>query len=203
MTTLIHYFSAHSQYAYFGFSKLLAVAEKHGMSVEHRPMNLHEVMAAAGSAAFTDRSRTALKYYFVDDARRWAKFRNVEWNGRIPGTHSLPYDKANCFLISAQQQGVDLNVLALAVLRGHWVDGVDLTEVGFFTKLLEAIEVEPDVRDTVIVGLEGAEVLARYDGNTQAAIEQGILGSPSYVIDDEMFYGQDHLEMIDWQYSGN
>jgi 2-hydroxychromene-2-carboxylate isomerase len=40
-------------------------------------------------------------------------------------------------------------------------------------------------------------VQTRYDDNTQAAIAAGIFGAPSYVIDGEIFWGQDRLEFVE------
>jgi 2-hydroxychromene-2-carboxylate isomerase len=39
-------------------------------------------------------------------------------------------------------------------------------------------------------------VQQRYDENTQAAIDLGLFGSPSYVVDGELFWGQDRLDFV-------
>jgi len=41
------------------------------------------------------------------------------------------------------------------------------------------------------------EVQAAYDANTQRAIDAGVFGSPSYVIDGEIFWGQDRLDFVE------
>ena len=56
------------------------------------------------------------------------------------------------------------------------------------------------------VGLDGAGLLAaaedpaiagQYQAFTDEAIERVVFGSPTYVVDGDMFYGQDHLEMLE------
>jgi 2-hydroxychromene-2-carboxylate isomerase len=37
----------------------------------------------------------------------------------------------------------------------------------------------------------------RYAQNTQAAIEAGVFGAPSYVVDGELFWGQDRLDFVE------
>ena len=37
----------------------------------------------------------------------------------------------------------------------------------------------------------------RYDAYTQAAIDAGVFGAPSYVIDGEIFWGQDRLDFVE------
>jgi 2-hydroxychromene-2-carboxylate isomerase len=39
-------------------------------------------------------------------------------------------------------------------------------------------------------------VQQRYEGNTQAAMDAGVFGAPSYVIDGEIFWGQDRLDFV-------
>ncbi len=41
------------------------------------------------------------------------------------------------------------------------------------------------------------EVQAQYERNTQQAIDAGVFGSPSYVIDGEIFWGQDRLDFVE------
>ena len=40
------------------------------------------------------------------------------------------------------------------------------------------------------------EVAAIYEANTAEAIERSVFGSPTYFVDGDMFYGQDHLELV-------
>ncbi|MBT4045892.1 MAG: 2-hydroxychromene-2-carboxylate isomerase, partial [Rhodospirillaceae bacterium] len=41
------------------------------------------------------------------------------------------------------------------------------------------------------------DVRAVYEQNTEEAIERSVFGSPTYFVDGDMFYGQDHLEMVE------
>jgi len=40
-------------------------------------------------------------------------------------------------------------------------------------------------------------VQARYDAATLRAIDAGVFGAPSYVIDGELFWGQDRLDFVE------
>jgi 2-hydroxychromene-2-carboxylate isomerase len=39
-------------------------------------------------------------------------------------------------------------------------------------------------------------VKAEYESNTQEAVARAVFGAPSYVIDGEIFWGQDRLEFV-------
>ena len=43
---------------------------------------------------------------------------------------------------------------------------------------------------------DGQEVRQRYEATTQQAIDAGVFGAPSYVIDGEIFWGQDRLDFV-------
>jgi len=40
------------------------------------------------------------------------------------------------------------------------------------------------------------EVRQVYQANTDEAIRRSVFGSPTYLVDGDMFYGQDRLEMV-------
>ena len=44
---------------------------------------------------------------------------------------------------------------------------------------------------------ETEDVLKTFTANTVEAIERSIFGSPTYVVNGDMFYGQDRLELIE------
>ena len=57
-----------------------------------------------------------------------------------------------------------------------------------------------------VTGLDGKALLAaagtdavkaKYEQYTEDAIARSVFGSPTYVVDGDMFYGQDRLEMVE------
>ena len=40
-------------------------------------------------------------------------------------------------------------------------------------------------------------IAAHYAWNTEKALDAGVFGSPSYVLEGEVFWGQDRLELLD------
>ena len=73
-------------------------------------------------------------------------------------------------------------MIALATASGGWVLATLLAENGLNAARLEESQ--------------QADVQARYDEQTQAAMDAGVFGAPSYVIDGELFWGQDRLDFV-------
>ena len=48
----------------------------------------------------------------------------------------------------------------------------------------------------LLAAANSGEVQAIYRSNTAEAIERSVFGSPTYFVDGDMFYGQDHLELV-------
>ncbi|MEM6705178.1 MAG: 2-hydroxychromene-2-carboxylate isomerase [Acidobacteriota bacterium] len=196
LSGITHYFSAHSLFAFFGFEKLLSIAEEHGLPVVHRPIDLHEVMEAAGSSPFATRTREHVRYFFGLEARRWASMRRVEWLGRIPKAHSKPYHRANRLLIAAELRGGENGALAWELLKRHWQEGADLADDAVFESALASVGLEAE---PLIAEVESEAVARAYEAYTEEAKAKSVFGSPTYFLDDEMFYGQDRLEMMEWR----
>ena len=101
---------------------------------------------------------------------------------------------SNGMLIAGLLQGTNIDRLAHGMLEAHWRDDADLADSDTLSRL--GAEVGLDSRSLLDAALS-AEVLAVYGANTEEAIERSVFGSPTYFVDGDMFYGQDHLEMVE------
>jgi len=96
-------------------------------------------------------------------------------------------------LVAAQMEG-NGNAYADAVLAGFWEDGLKMDDPA----------VVQDVLDRA--GLEGAALLGRTQehsvkqtlmANTEAAVERGAFGIPTFFVGDEMFFGKERLGQVE------
>jgi 2-hydroxychromene-2-carboxylate isomerase len=97
-------------------------------------------------------------------------------------------------LIAAQEQGLDVDALAHAMLQAHWRDDADLADAATLAGIAHGVGL------TAAGLLDSARtkpVQAIYRANTKEAVRRSVFGSPAYFVDGDMFYGQDHLEMLE------
>lgn len=97
-------------------------------------------------------------------------------------------------LIAAQEQGLDADRLAHSILELHWRDDADISDRTRLEGLAESLGIEVDL---LIARAGSSEVRDRYAENTAEALKRSVFGSPTYFLDGDMFYGQDHLELIE------
>jgi 2-hydroxychromene-2-carboxylate isomerase len=79
-----------------------------------------------------------------------------------------------------------------AVLAAVWHEERDIADAATLAALLSEHKL-----DAACLALSDTpEVQARYDGYTQSAIDAQVFGAPTYVVDGDMFWGQDRLDFV-------
>ncbi len=194
MSEIEYFYGANSAFAYLGATRLMEIAQAAGRRIVHRPVNLAKVVAAAHPQGFGGRSGAHRAYYFGREIERWAEYRGMPVKGGIPSNHANDTTLANCMLVAADMQDGQADQLAFAMMQAHWRDHADLADKGILRDLAGAVGLDGDA---LIATANTPEVTARFAENTAQAIERSVFGSPTYVIDEDMFYGQDHLELVE------
>ena len=78
-------------------------------------------------------------------------------------------------------------------MRAHWRDDIDLADPEHG---IRAITPVADDASALLDAAMSDDVQALHAANTQAAINSNVFGSPTYVVSGDMFYGQDHLDLV-------
>jgi 2-hydroxychromene-2-carboxylate isomerase len=186
------FYSAHSAFAYIGSAKLREIARDAGARIVHRPMELRKVMVAVGGA--TNGMTPARRAYFSRrEIERWAAYRGVQIMRGVPTHHAHDLGRSNGVLIAAMEAGHNIDQLAHEMLQAHWRDDADLDDEGALAGIIEAAGL---ASAPLLKAALGAEIQAIHEKYTTEAIERSVFGSPTYFVDGDMFYGQDHLELV-------
>ena len=193
MPAIEYFYSAHSSYAYLGSARLAEIAADKGSDIVHRPVDLNQIVAAAGSTAFSERSDAYRAYFFVRELQRWSEYRNVPMIAS-PEHHHNDTTLANCMIISCAETGGNTQGLSHGLLQAHWRDDADLADRA---TLLDIATITGCDATSLLQHAGTAEIQEIYQRNTRAAIERSVFGSPTYIVDGDMFYGQDRLELLE------
>lgn len=187
-----YYFSPVSPFAYLGGERLTKIARDVGARVNVRPIDFTKVFPATGGIPLKQRAPARLVYRLAE-LQRWRDYLDVPL---VLEPKHFPTDAnpAALMIIAAREQGRDALALSQRVLRAVWVDERNIadqetllalaTDVGLNGKTLQERSADP-------------AIAAQYERDTQDAIRRGVFGSPTYVIDDELFWGQDRLDFVE------
>ena len=92
--------------------------------------------------------------------------------------------------VFAAEQGRE-RAVALAAFRKVFVESRSLTDADTIGDAAAEAGLEPD---EVLAAIERPDIKQRLKDQTNAAVERGITGIPTVEIDDELYWGDDHLE---------
>ena len=96
--------------------------------------------------------------------------------------------------VAAQQLGYDYMRLSHAILRAIWAEERNVA----LPETRKQIADENEMDGATLISLEKSEaVVAEYRRNTEEVERRGIFGAPTYVFEDELFWGQDRLDFLD------
>ncbi len=192
MKTIDYYFSAISPWAYLGHARLCDIAHRSGATVVLRPFDLGQIFPVSGGLPLAKRAPQRQAYRLVELQRTSAHL-NVPMNIQ-PAHFPVSPDLANQLIIAtlaACGAETALSVTA-AIMSATWAGQLNisdeavlaglLTELGQSVGLLELAKATP--------------ALEAYAAHSQTAIAAGVFGAPSYVVDGEIFWGQDRLDFL-------
>jgi carboxymethylenebutenolidase len=185
------YYALQSPWTYLGWARLRALVARTSATAHYRPIQVAPVFEASGTLMLAQRPRQRQAYRLME-LRRWREHLGIPLNLH---PKYFPVDEALAarMAIAHRRRGGDIAALSQAMMAAVWTEERDLADRA---TLLE-IAGEQGVDGTAL--LEAAQdpaVQREYDANTQAAIEQGVFGMPTFVIDRELFWGQDRLDFV-------
>jgi 2-hydroxychromene-2-carboxylate isomerase len=198
MPELSCFYTLSSPWAYFGGPKLQDIVRRHRVKLVLKPFDFQEVVPKTGGVPIRTRPKPRRDYHAVELAR-WRDYLGVPLNlapRYYPqGNPPAEWNKhAGFMVIAAQQAGLDAFPLSHAFLRALWAEERDISD----PDTRKAIANENGYDGAVLVLAEGSDsVQNEYRANSIEAERRGVFGSPTFVLDDELFWGQDRLEFVD------
>ena len=182
------YFSIGSTYTYLAVTRILDVEKNHQVSFNWKPFSVRVIMKEMNNIPFPKDKLNKVNYMWRDIERR------AEGYGFFAKT-PVPYPLSEFDLA---------NQIAILGLDKSWgVDYVKLTYKKWFQEGKEPA-IEPSIsevckelklnKDEIISEAKTKLIKDKYLANTNSARENKIFGSPSFVVKNEIFWGDDRME---------
>ena len=194
MAEIEYFYAAYSGYAYLGSKRLMEITNLSGHTIKHWPFDLRASMDAVGGQPLDQRTEANLEYFFGRDLERWSEFREVPVLKRSPTHHSNSITPSNTMLIAGLVKGINIDNLAHEMMEQHWAYDCDLADTDTLAKIALSVDIDPW---PLLEISNSKEVLKIFAENTKEAIDRSVFGSPTYFVDGDMFYEQDHLELVE------
>lgn len=191
--TVDYYFAPNSPWTYLGHQRFNEIAKAAGAAVNVLPVDLGgKVFPVSGGLPLAKRAPQRQAYRLVE-LKRFSEFLKQPMNLQPAFFPVNPDDAAKLIIAVDLADGADAAMrLTGRILRGVWVDQKNIADARDLAAMLEA-EGLPGGR---LEESMSQAVHERYEADTQRAIDAGVFGAPSYVIDGELFWGQDRLDFV-------
>lgn len=187
-----YYFTPISPWTYMGHDRFVALAKRVGAEVRVRPVDYGRVFPVSGGLPLAKRPPQRQAYRLAE-LKRWREFLRLPLNLQ-PKFFPVRDEMAARTIIAADRAGKDALKLASAVLRACWADEKNVADGATLAALADGCGMDGAA---LVKAAESDAVKAAWDRYTEEAIARGVFGAPTYVIDGELFWGQDRLDFVE------
>ncbi|MGI4793795.1 MAG: 2-hydroxychromene-2-carboxylate isomerase [Janthinobacterium lividum] len=189
-----YFVSLNSPWAHLGATRLVEIVARHGATLRVHPVDFGTIFPASGGLPLPKRSPLR-QAYRLQDMDRWRAHLGIPINLKprfFPADERLA---AQCVIVARETVGDAPAVdLAHRVLKALWEDESNTADPATLAPLIATAGLDPDALLALATDPAWAE---RRTADTQAALARGVFGAPTYVVDGEIFWGQDRLDFLD------
>ncbi len=191
--TVDYYIAPQSPWVYLGHERFVAMAKHANATVRVLPVDLGgRVFPISGGLPLGKRAPQRQAYRLLE-LQRFSAFLGAPLNVQ-PKFFPVAGDDAARLIIAADLHFGAEEALQItgAILSAVWAQERNIASEAVLVELLQ----ECGLPVQLIEQSHSQAAQERYEENTQAAIDAGVFGAPSYVIDGEIFWGQDRLDFV-------
>lgn len=192
MANIDYYYIGISPFSYLGHRAIEAVAKKHGCGLAYKPVDLIKIFEVSGGLPPAKRPPVRQRYRFLE-LQRAAEMRGLPINlqpRHFPADPTL----ADQAVIALLQERHDPSDYMFRVFSAVWAEDENISDPVVVERLLDESGFDGEA---VLEAAQSEGIAETRRQNTREAIEADAVGVPAYVVNGEVFWGQDRIEWID------
>ena len=189
-----YYFAPQSPWAYLGHQRFQQILNQAGASVRVMPIDLGgKVFPISGGLPLGQRAPQRQAYRLTELAR-FSKWLGAPLHLK-PTYFPVSGDDAAKLIIAVDMAAGPQAAMAIsgAILAAVWSQQRNIADEKTLAELLK----EQNLPASCLEQAHSQAAQVRYESYTQMAIDAGVFGAPSYVVNGEIFWGQDRLDFVE------
>ena len=193
-TTVDYYFTPQSPWAYLGHERFAQIARATCAAIRVLPIDLGgKVFPISGGLPLGQRAPQRQAYRLLE-LKRYSAHHGLPLNIK-PKFFPVPTDDASRLIIAVDLHDGSEAAMKIsgAIFRAVWVQERHIAD----EKQLAELLAECGLKHERLEQAFSQAAQERYESNTERAIAAGVFGAPSYVVDGELFWGQDRLDFVE------
>jgi|SRR5690625_27862 len=182
------WFSCSSTYSFLAAQRIVPLAAAAGAPIVWRPFLLGVVMRECGWQGTPIANNPRKGAYMWRDLARQAKQRDHGFT--VPSTFPRnPILADRVALVASQEDWADEFVPR--VFTANFIDDLEISEPEILADVIRACGQDADA---VLARAQSEENKAALKANTELASAKGVFGAPTFIVGEELFWGDDRLE---------
>ena len=182
-----------SPWTFLGHKKVNEISNKNNCELDIMPVNYGEIFPVSGGLPVHKRPLQRQKYR-LQELKRWSEFLKIKLNPEpkhFPSRSLLP----SKVIISVKILNFEnVNDIAYAIMEGLWIKELNIDDPKNLKKILTRFI---KTADEVIDFSESKQVEKEMNEYTKEAIDLAVFGATTYIIDDQIYWGQDRLDFLE------
>jgi 2-hydroxychromene-2-carboxylate isomerase len=189
-----YYVSLNSPWTHLGAGRIEAMTARHGASLRVHPVDFGTIFPASGGLPLPKRAPQRQAYRLME-LRRWRDTLGIPINIQPRHFPAREQPAASCVIAVRETIG-DAQAVGLAhrILKALWEEEKDTGDTATLAGLISEVGLDADALLALAAEPRWAE---RRASDSEAALARGVFGAPTFVIGDEIFWGQDRLEFVE------
>jgi len=186
--TFDFYFDFGSPYTFLAHKQIRVIEKNYSIKIKYMPVLLGGLLKSTGLKANMD---IPIKgKYMVRDSKLCAEKHKIEFkfNNYFPIT---TLNLMRCVLV-AKKKGFEQNFIN-TIFDAIWKDGLNLNDNLVVEKLLKTLNINSKI---FLLEATDNKIKDELKKKTDDAYNKGIFGTPSFIVNDKIFWGQDRLEFV-------
>ena len=181
-TLLKVFFNFRSPYCYLASKTMFSLIDDYDVEFAWRPLGGWDGRSPP------DRAKVKLPLARQDVAR-WAKRMDIAYSPPPPTTDPTP---AGLGSLLAEEKGC-LREYIVEVMHHEWSASQDIGQEEVLMPIAESLGTD---KDEFAAALVDAEKIKALENNWQEAQQAGVIGVPTFVVNDQIFWGNDRIDFV-------
>ena len=193
MKEIDFYFSIGSTYTYLSITRILDVEKEHQVKFNWKPFSVRAIMKEMNNIPFPKDKINKVNYMWRDIERRAEGY---SFFAKTPVPYPLSeFDLANQIAIYGLDEGWGVDYIRLTYKK-WFQEGKEPAIDPSVSEICEKLKIN---KDEIILKAKSKEIENKYISNTSDARNNKIFGSPTFTVNNEIFWGDDRMEdAIKW-----
>ena len=193
MNNIDFFFSIGSTYTYLSVTRILEVEKKNQVKFTWKPFSVRAIMKEMNNIPFPKDKLNKVNYMWRDIERRAEGY---GFFAKTPVPYPLSeFDLANQIAILGLEKGWGIDYVRLTYKKWFQEGKEPAIDPGI-TEVCRELNID---KDETISQANSKEIINNYNLNTNSARDNKIFGSPSFVVKNEIFWGDVRMEdAVNW-----